>query len=93
MTCASAVELILMEVWGSLSTPRTADPREGKEVLGQLHGIFQLSDGPQNREREREKGVCLAGKEASPVECSEVLDGGASKSMTPVTLKRATSPR
>lgn len=46
----------------------------------------------REREWEREKGVCLVGEEASPVEFSEVLDG-ASQSMTPVTLKRATSPR
>lgn len=72
-----------MEVWGSLSTLRTVDPREGKEVLGQLHAIFQLSDGPQKRlverEREREKGVCPIGEEARPVECSEVLDRGLPK--------------
>lgn len=30
-------------------------------------------------EREREKGVCLVGEETSPVECSEVLDGGLPK--------------
>lgn len=73
-----------MEVWGSLSTLRTADPHEGKEVLGQLHAIFQLSDGPQKRdgerEREREKGGgCLVGEETSLVERSEVLDGGLPK--------------
>ncbi len=31
----------------------SVDPNKGKEVLGQLHAIFHLSDRPQKRGRER----------------------------------------